>query len=153
MIACVSFVRERAGRSSVWLRSAMNAAIKTERPIVLVVEDEDVLVELLRGMLEANGFSVLTAKDGLEGIDLYRRHGKDISIVLTDMGLPAKGGWEVLEEVLKMNPKASVICASGYLDNTVRDEMIAAGAVEFIQKPYAYDTLISLLRRILDEQG
>lgn len=120
---------------------------------MLVVEDEDVLVELLRGMLEANGFSVLTAQDGLEGINMYRQHVEDISIVLTDMGLPSKGGWEVLEEVLKMNPKAKVICASGFLDNAVRDEMIAAGAVEFIQKPYAYDTLISLMRRILAEQG
>ncbi|MEP0823120.1 MAG: response regulator [Ignavibacterium sp.] len=131
----------------------MNTSLKAERPTVLVVEDEDVLVELLRGMLEANGFSVLTAQDGLEGINMYRQHVEDISIVLTDMGLPSKGGWEVLEEVLKMNPKAKVICASGFLDNAVRDEMIAAGAVEFIQKPYAYDTLISLMRRILAEQG
>ncbi|GJQ20384.1 MAG: hypothetical protein HBSIN02_07390 [Bacteroidia bacterium] len=131
----------------------MTAATKDQRPTVLVVEDEDVLIELLRGMLEGNGFSVLTARDGLEGINIYRRHRKRISIVLTDMGLPMKGGWEVLEEVLKINPKAKVICASGFLDTAVRDEMIAAGAVEFIQKPYAYDSLISLMRRILAEQG
>lgn len=119
------------------------------RPTVLVVEDEDVLIELLRGMLEANGFSVMTAMDGQEAINLYREHFQDISIVLTDMGLPLKGGWEVLEEVLKINPGAKVICASGFLDSSIRDEMIASGAVEFIQKPYAYDSLIGLMRRLL----
>lgn len=119
------------------------------RPTVLVVEDEDVLIELLRGMLEANGFSVMTAMDGQDAINMYREHVRDISIVLTDMGLPSKGGWEVLEEVLKINPSAKVICASGFLDSSIRDEMLASGAVEFIQKPYAYDSLISLMRRLL----
>lgn len=119
------------------------------RPTVLVVEDEDVLIELLRGMLEANGFSVMTAMDGQVAINLYREHHRDIAIVITDMGLPSKGGWEVLEEVLKINPGAKVICASGFLDSSIRDEMIASGAVEFIQKPYAYDRLIGLMRQLL----
>ncbi|MBI4418054.1 MAG: response regulator [Ignavibacteriales bacterium] len=126
---------------------------KDNRPTVLVVEDEDVLVELLRGMLEANGFSVITATDGAEAVDIYRKNRKDIAIVLTDMGLPSKGGWEVLEEVLKMNPAAKVICASGFLDSAIRDEMLAAGAVEFIQKPYAYDSLIALMRQLLDAKS
>ncbi len=121
-----------------------------KRKNVLVVEDEDVLLELLRGTLEANGFNVLTAMDGVEAIRLYREHGKDIAVVLTDMGLPAIGGWEVLDEILKMNPSAKVICASGFLDSSLRDEMIAAGAVEFIQKPYSYDSLIALLRKLAD---
>jgi DNA-binding NarL/FixJ family response regulator len=64
------------------------------------------------------------------------------------MGLPALGGWEVLEEILKIDPSAKVICASGFLDNSLRDEMIAAGAVEFIQKPYSYEGLIALLRKL-----
>jgi DNA-binding NtrC family response regulator len=118
------------------------------RKTVLLVEDEDVLLELLRGMLEANGFKVLIAMDGVEAIRLYRERGKDIAVVLTDMGLPALGGWEVLEEILKIDPSAKVICASGFLDNSLRDEMIAAGAVEFIQKPYSYEGLIALLRKL-----
>ncbi len=119
-----------------------------KRKTILVVEDEDVLLELLRGMLEANGFKVITAMDGVEAVRLYSERGSEIAVVLTDMGLPALGGWEVLEEVLKMNPSAKVICASGFLESSLRDEMIAAGAVEFIQKPYSYEILITLLRKL-----
>jgi len=118
------------------------------RRTILVVEDEDVLLELLRGMLVANGFDVMVAMDGVEAVRLYRERGSNIDVVLTDMGLPALGGWEVLEEILKMNPSAKVICASGFLENSLREEMIAAGAAEFIQKPYSYEGLITLIRKL-----
>ena len=54
-----------------------------------------------------------------------------------------------LEEVRKLNPDAKVICASGFLENSIREEMLAAGAVEFIQKPYVYTSLITLIRSLL----
>lgn len=120
-------------------------------PTVLVVEDEEVLIELLRGALVTNGFSVIAVQDGGEAIKVYRERGETIDVVLTDMGLPTKGGWEVLEEIKKMNPKAKVICASGFLENSLREEMIAAGAVEFIQKPYVYTDLIALINTLLPE--
>lgn len=125
----------------------------TRRNTILVVEDEDVLVELLRGMLQSHGFEVLTAMDGAEGVRLYGERKSDIDVVLTDMGLPALGGWEVLEEVLKINPSAKVICASGFLENSIRDEMIAAGAVDFIQKPYSYESLIALIRKLVSQDS
>lgn len=150
MIVSGTFDPVLIGRSCVWLREMTNAGQSDKRKTVLVVEDEDVLLELLRGMLEAQGFNVLIAMDGVEAVRLYRERGKAIAVVLTDMGLPAMGGWEVLEEILKLNPSAKVICASGFLDNSLRDEMIAAGAVEFIQKPYSYERLIALLRKLAD---
>lgn len=124
--------------------------MRKRKPTILVVEDEDVLIELLRGMLEANGFSVITTKDGDEAIRVYKERTKDIALVLTDMGLPSRGGWEVLEEVLKINPQAKVICASGFLENSIREEMLAAGAAEFIQKPYRYKSVLALIRRLID---
>ncbi len=120
-----------------------------KRPVILIVEDEEVLLELLKGTLQANGFRVMVARDGITGVNLYKQHMDEIKVVLTDMGLPALGGWEVLEEVLKMNPKAHVICASGFLDSTIRDEMIRAGAAEFIQKPFVYEKLLTLIRRLI----
>ncbi len=120
-----------------------------KKPTILIVEDEDVLIELLRGTLEHHGFSVITTQDGAEGIRLYKEHVNEIDVVLTDMGLPSRGGWEVLEEVRKINPAAKVICASGFLENSIREEMLAAGAVEFIQKPYVYTSLIALIRSLL----
>ena len=148
MIVSGTFEPLLGGRSRAWLREMTTVGQSDKRKTVLVVEDEDVLLELLRGMLEAHGFNVLMAMDGIEAVRLYGERGKDIAVVLTDMGLPAMGGWEVLEEILKMDPSAKVICASGFLDNSLRDQMIAAGAVEFIQKPYSYEGLIALLRKL-----
>ncbi|MEX2189079.1 MAG: response regulator [Bacteroidota bacterium] len=125
----------------------------TMRKTILVVEDEDVLLELLRGLLEANGFEVITAMDGVEAVRLYRERGNDIAVVLTDMGLPALGGWEVLEQILQINPSAKVICASGFLESSIREEMIAAGAVDFIQKPYSYQGLLALIRRLVAQDS
>ena len=136
------------GPLSALLLEMTSAGQSKKRKTVLIVEDEDVLLELLRGMLEANGFDVVVAMDGVEAVRLYRERGSGIDVVLTDMGLPALGGWEVLEEVLKMNPSAKVICASGFLDSSIREEMIAAGAAEFIQKPYSYEGLVTLIRKL-----
>jgi len=136
------------GPLSALLLEMTSAGQSKKRKTVLIVEDEDVLLELLRGMLEANGFDVVVAMDGVEAVRLYRERRSGIDVVLTDMGLPALGGWEVLEEVLKMNPSAKVICASGFLDSSIREEMIAAGAVEFIQKPYSYEGLVTLIRKL-----
>jgi CheY-like chemotaxis protein len=122
-----------------------------QKSTILVVEDEDVLIELLRGTLEHHGFTVMTVRDGAEAIKLYKENVKKIDVVLTDMGLPSRGGWEVLEEIRKMNPSAKVICASGFLENSIREEMLAAGAAEFVQKPYAYTNLITLIRGLLQE--
>jgi CheY-like chemotaxis protein len=121
------------------------------KPTLLVVEDEDVLIELLRGVMEHSGFSVITVRDGGEAIKLYRERGNTIDVILTDMGLPTRGGWEVLEEIKKINPAAKVICASGFLEHSIREEMLAAGAVEFIQKPYVYSELIALINTLLPE--
>lgn len=132
--------------------SSMVQSVQSQRNTVLIVEDEDVLLELLKGMLEANGFKVLTAMDGVEAVRMYKQNMTDICVVLTDMGLPALGGWEVLEQILKHNARAKVICASGFLEDSIRDEMIEAGAVEFIQKPYSYEKLLALIRQLCRDQ-
>ena len=121
-----------------------------KKATILIVEDEDVLIELLRTVLESQGFDVLVATDGHEAVKIYEERQEKIGLVLTDMGLPALGGWEVLAQVRAINPKAKVICASGFMDSSVRQEMIDAGAVEFIQKPYVYEKLIKLFHQILD---
>lgn len=126
---------------------------KGDAPTVLIVEDEEVLVELLRTMLEAQGFRVLVATDGEKAVQIYSEQKDRIRIVLTDMGLPKLGGWEVLARVRGMNPDAKIVCASGFMDSSVRQEMIDAGAVEFVQKPYVYDQLVMLFRKILESSS
>ena len=110
---------------------------------VLVVEDEEMLLDLLETLLEEQGYRVLTAHDGQEAVDLYRQFGDGISIVLSDMGLPKLGGWEVFRQMKEMNPKVRCILASGYFDPDLRVQMVNEGAVDFVQKPYVPNVILA----------
>lgn len=113
---------------------------------ILVVEDELLLLDLLKEMLEGEGYRVITATDGIQAVNLYRTEKEKISLVLSDMGLPSMGGWEVLHQLKEINPKVKVILSSGFMDTKVRHEMIQSGAKDFIQKPYTPEKVIQQIR-------
>ena len=125
---------------------------------VLLVEDEEMLLDLLETLLEEHGYRVLTAHDGQEAVDIYRLYGERISIVLSDMGLPKLGGWEVFRQMKEMNPKVRCILASGYFDPDLRVQMVKEGAVDFVQKPYVPNDILARIGEAINtfvasEQG
>jgi two-component system, cell cycle sensor histidine kinase and response regulator CckA len=113
---------------------------------ILIVEDEELLLDLLKEMLEGEGYRVITATDGMEAVKLYQTEKERISLVLSDMGLPSIGGWEVLRQLKAIDPNVKVILSSGFMDSKVRHEMILAGAKDFIQKPYTPEKVIEQIR-------
>jgi CheY-like chemotaxis protein len=117
---------------------------------ILLIEDEEMLLDLLQTLLEENGYRVLTARDGLEAVEQYRKHIEEIHVVLSDMGLPKLGGWEAFQKMKEINPQVKSILASGYLDPNLRAEMIQAGAAEFVQKPYVPEKILDLIRKVID---
>jgi len=117
---------------------------------ILVVEDEELLLELVQSLLESKGYNVLTAKDGVVGIEMYQTHQKEIAVVLSDMGLPLLSGQDVIKRIREINPEAKVIMASGFVDPETKSEMYKAGAKRFIQKPYASDEVLRKIREVID---
>lgn len=117
---------------------------------ILLVEDEEMLLDLLRSILESRGYNVLTAKDGLEAIDVYKSKSGAIDLIISDMGLPRLGGWEMFQRIKEINGRVKAILASGYLDPDLRAEMIKAGAKDFIQKPYEPDVILKRIREVID---
>lgn len=124
--------------------------IKGGKETLLVVEDEEMLLELLTGILISKGYNVLSARDGLEGIDVYEAHKDEISLVLTDMGLPKLSGFDMFVKLKKINPDILTIFASGFLEPNTISEMYKAGAKEFIQKPYETEDVLSKIRNVID---
>lgn len=118
--------------------------------MVLLVEDEEMLLELLQTLLEENGYKVLVAKDGREAVEIYTRHKDEISVVLSDMGLPKLGGWEAFQKMKEINPRVKSILASGYLDPNLRADMIKAGAKDFVQKPYIPEIILARIREVIN---
>jgi len=135
-----------------YIGSIMKHAPKQHHTILLV-EDEESLLDVLKLVLEASGYNVLTAADGEEAVVVYAKHGKQISLVLSDMGLPRMGGWDAMLKILEINPRAKVILASGFFESRLREEVVSAGAIDFIQKPYVPEIILQRIEEIIRLPG
>ncbi|MCI0559482.1 MAG: ATP-binding protein, partial [Nitrososphaera sp.] len=119
---------------------------------ILVVEDEDMLLDLIKSTLETKGYTVLMARDGVEAVDVFREHHQAIAAVITDLGLPRLGGLESSLEMVSINPHVKVIFASGYLDPNIKADLNKARAKAFIQKPYDTDEILRRVRDVIDSK-
>src|SRR4051812_8544016 len=119
---------------------------------ILLVEDEDMLRELGVSILESEGFRVLPAKDGVEAVALFETHSDEIGLVVCDLGLPRLGGREAFLKMKESRPGVRAIVASGYLEPAIRSEMLKAGVIDTIQKPYDFNDLLAKIRSIIAPQ-
>ncbi len=103
---------------------------------VLLVDDEALVRNIAQQMLEILGFEVLTASDGDEGVDLFRRHSQDIELVVLDLSMRRMGGEEAFHEIRRIRPDARILLASGYSAQTATERFKGQGLAGFIQKPY-----------------
>ncbi|MFC2154922.1 PAS domain S-box protein [Acidobacteriota bacterium] len=117
--------------------------------IILLVDDEKAVLEVAEAMLQRLGFSVLTAHDGLEAIEIFREKGEDIGCVLLDLLMPQMDGVETFRELRRIKEDVRVVLSSGYTEEKASelfDEAVPAG---FIKKPYNLDRLRDKLREFL----
>lgn len=119
---------------------------------ILLVEDEELLRDLGVMVLESEGYRVLIAKDGIEAVTLFESHQEDIGLVICDLGLPRLGGREAFLKMKETRPNVRAIVASGYLEPTIRSEMLKAGVLDTIQKPYDFRDLLAKIRTIIDSR-
>lgn len=117
---------------------------------ILLVEDEPMILDLLKEVLESGGYKVMVAQNGEEAVEVYSQAKDKIALVFSDMGLPKLGGWEAFQKMKQINPRVKAILASGYLDPNLRTEMIKSGARDFIQKPYIPDQILRRVREVID---
>ena len=124
--------------------------IKGGHETILIVEDEETLRELLHDTLKSVGYDVLTAPDGDRAIREYRKRMDSIKLVVSDIGLPGLGGIDMLKELKKVNPDVRVIFASGFIEAEVKSDLLRAGALDFIEKPYLVRDIAARIRDCLD---
>ena len=119
---------------------------------ILVVDDEPVVREMARELLEVAGFDVIEASDGHEAVDRFRSQGDAIDAILLDMTMPGMNGAEALAEIRKIEPHARVILTSGYDGQDTVASLSGAEGVAFLQKPYRARTLIAKLASVLENK-
>ncbi len=118
---------------------------------ILLIEDEEALLNFVRTELELKGYNVLVGRDGLEAIDIFSHHKKEIALVISDLGLPKLGGWESFIRMKKIEPNIKTILASGYIDSQLQSTMAEAGVKCVLNKPYEVGVLLEKIREVLDE--
>jgi len=116
---------------------------------ILVVDDEEVFRSALKENLEHAGCTVLTASDGFTALEMYLRHGSAIDVVISDLGMPNMTGEEMYKKLKSIDPLVKVIISSGYLDNSIRSQMIADGIKEVITKPYKFSEIDTIIGTII----
>ncbi|MBU4575189.1 MAG: response regulator, partial [Desulfarculus sp.] len=124
--------------------------VKGGRETVMLVDDEEAILEVVRDVLEQHGYSVLTADSGEGALELFGQGPDKVDLVILDLGMPGMGGDRCLERLLMQAPEVKVIVATGYAGSDKRSEMLAAGASGFITKPYRLDSLLRTVRQIID---
>jgi len=118
---------------------------------ILLVDDEEVVRDVERRRLEKMGFTVLTAANGPEAIDIFRDHASEIRVVLLDLTMPGMGGDEVFHELRKIRPDVKVIISSGYGEQELRERFDGQTLAGVLQKPYRMNVLIAKLHEALTE--
>ncbi|MGB9500262.1 MAG: PAS domain-containing protein [Dissulfuribacterales bacterium] len=123
------------------------------RGTVLLVDDEEILRDLGKEMLEMLGLTVLLAEDGMQALEVYRQHAADIACVILDMTMPHMGGEQAFRKLCQLNKDIKVIIASGYSESDIEDKFLGKGLSGFLQKPYQLGDLQAILQSVLPDQA
>ena len=117
---------------------------------ILLVDDEPTVLSMWSDFLVDRGYTVITAEDGIVGIEQYRKMKTMIDLVILDYIMPGMSGKEVLKALKEIDSDVKVLIASGYSENGQAKGLIAGDADGFLQKPATMIQLISTIRSILD---
>lgn len=118
--------------------------------LIMIVDDEDFVTVLAQRVLADEGYRVITAKDGFQAIDFYRRLKDEIALVILDFTMPVMDGADVFNEMLQIDSKAPVVLSSGFAEQERLRGMLARGLRGFIPKPYTQQKLLTQVRTTLD---
>ncbi len=118
--------------------------------LVLVVDDELAVRQITQQTLEAFGYRVVVASDGIEATSIYAAKYQEIAIVLTDMMMPMMDGTNTIQVLMRLNPQVRIIASSGLKTNAMVAKTTSAGVKHFLPKPYTANALLQTLREVLD---
>jgi two-component system cell cycle sensor histidine kinase/response regulator CckA len=119
---------------------------------ILFVDDEEVIIDVNREILETLGYKVVAARSGQEAVDVYRRLRDKIDLVILDMIMPEMDGEATYDSLKQVNPEVRVILSSGYSKNEQAKAILEKGCQAFIQKPFSISDLSMTIRQVLDKK-
>ncbi len=134
---------------------APEAKILSEIPrgqneVILLVEDDDRVLKITTSMLKHLGYTILTATNGFEALEVYAQHKDEIALILTDLTMPKMGGVELTIELRKRDPEINVIALTGYPLDSDAKKALTEGIVDWLQKPLSMTALGQAVHKSLN---
>jgi CheY-like chemotaxis protein len=114
--------------------------------MALVIDDEKAVRTLVEAALSRQGMKVLAANTGTKGVEVFRKHARELSVVILDLEMPAMGGEEVLHQLMELNPEVPIILSSGFGEGEAAGKLSAVPQASFLQKPYTAERLVEAVR-------
>jgi CheY-like chemotaxis protein len=127
----------------------MSPLFSSDKPGILVIDDEINMLDIIKTTLEGEGYVVFTAGDPRVGLDVYEQHWREIKVVLLDYLMPNMTGDLVFECLQRLNPDVRVLLLTACDDHVAR-QMFQAGLRGYIQKPFYLGDLITRVAEEVD---
>lgn len=115
---------------------------------IIVIDDQEEFRKMAKVILEARGYSVLTAPNGKEGIELYKLHRTKVKVVVTDMEMPLMNGPATIRQLIEIDPKIKIIAVSGVASYAGIPLNYPGSAVRFLHKPYRLEEFDNALETL-----
>lgn len=117
---------------------------------ILIVDDDEMICNTLSRSLTKLGYETATCYNGIDAVDYYKKNWMNINLVILDMVMPLMSGKDTFFELLKINEKCKVVVSSGFTSDKDVEELLEAGALQFIQKPYSITKISSTIFDIIN---
>jgi len=124
--------------------------IHTGSETILLVDDETMIIDVGKSLLEKLGYRVIDAKSGEEALEIVRNNGSKIDLIILDMIMPGMDGGKAFDLIHDLYPEIPVILSSGYTLDGQAGDIIDKGCNGFIQKPFTLSEISNKVRKILD---
>ncbi|MFH0728959.1 MAG: response regulator [Pseudomonadota bacterium] len=139
-----------ASMTSAFEEKVCQSNIRKGRETILLVDDELNVIDVTEEMLQSVGYKVLTARSGMEAIELFKKNRENIDLIILDMIMPGLGGGETFDCLKALDPNVRVLLSSGYSLKGEAKEILNRGCNGFIQKPYTLAQLSEKLNDIIE---
>ena len=116
---------------------------------IILIDDEKMILDVGRELLEELGYTVLSALSGREALDIFQKRSDEIDLVIMDMIMPGMGGGETFDRLRAINPNIKVLLSSGYSVNGQASKILHRGCDGFIQKPFNLNQLAEKIGKIM----
>lgn len=112
---------------------------------ILLVDDEEIILDVGTIMLEKIGYQVLGAHNSAEAVEIFKRNGNKIDLVLLDLNLPDESGADTFNKIREIDPDARIILSTGYNETQEVYELMNLGCRGMLQKPFSLEKLFEVV--------